>query len=80
MKKNLKRAFEKVVQLRTYLGLKKNMTNRVEAALVMFTAAIQRIGRGNRYSCAALSQRCTKCHGRLLFSHSMLDYAKLANI
>ncbi len=44
--KNLKRAFEKVVQLRTYLGLKKNMTNRVEAALVMFTAAIQRIGRG----------------------------------
>jgi len=44
--KDLKRAFEKVVQLRTYLGLKNNMTNRVESALVMFTSAIQRIGRG----------------------------------
>ncbi|MBC2714946.1 MAG: AAA family ATPase [Desulfobacteraceae bacterium] len=44
--KDLTRAFEKVVQLRTYLGLKNNMTPRVESALVMFTAAIQRIGRG----------------------------------
>lgn len=44
--KDLAKIFEKVVKLRTYLGLKKNITPRVESALVMFTAAIRRIGGG----------------------------------
>ncbi len=46
LEKDLKKEVEKVVALRTFLGLKTNMTPRVESALVMFTAAIRRIGKG----------------------------------
>jgi len=42
----LKKIFEEVVKLRTFLGLKKNLTELVESALVMFTNAIRRIGKG----------------------------------
>ncbi|MGH8564934.1 MAG: AAA domain-containing protein [Gammaproteobacteria bacterium] len=43
---DLKRTFAKVVELRTYLGLKQNITNRVAAALAMFMTAIRNIGQG----------------------------------
>ena len=43
---DLRRTFQKIVEYRTYLSLKKSMTEQVEAALVMFTSAIRRIGRG----------------------------------
>ena len=42
----LKKTFEQVVKLRTFLGLKKNLNERVQSALVMFTSAIRRIGKG----------------------------------
>ncbi|MCG8562406.1 MAG: AAA domain-containing protein, partial [Hyphomicrobiales bacterium] len=38
--------FQKVVEERTYLGLMRSMTDQVQSALVQFTAAIRRIGRG----------------------------------
>ncbi len=46
LEKDLKKEVEKVVALKTFLGLKTNMTPKVESALVMFTAAIRRIGKG----------------------------------
>ena len=42
----LKKRFEEVIKLRTFLGLKRNMSPLVETALVMFTSAIRRIGKG----------------------------------
>jgi very-short-patch-repair endonuclease len=42
----IQRAFAEVVRLRTYLGLKRNISNQVEAALNMFMAALRHIGRG----------------------------------
>jgi very-short-patch-repair endonuclease len=41
-----KKLFAEVVRLRTFLGLKLNLTNKVEAALAKFTAAIARLGKG----------------------------------
>jgi very-short-patch-repair endonuclease len=41
-----KKLFADVVRLRTFLGLKLNLTARVEAALAKFTAAIARLGKG----------------------------------
>lgn len=41
-----KKLFADVVRLRTFLGLKLNLTNKVEAALAKFAAAIARLGRG----------------------------------
>ena len=43
---DLRKTFHKVVENRTFLSLKSSMTEQVESALVMFTAAIRRIGRG----------------------------------
>ena len=43
---DLKRTFARVVELRTYLGLKQNITDRVAAALAMFMQAIRAIGKG----------------------------------
>ena len=43
---DLRKTFHKVVQNRTFLSLKRSMTEQVESALVMFTAAIRRIGKG----------------------------------
>jgi very-short-patch-repair endonuclease len=42
----IQQAFSEVVRLRTYLGLKRNITNQVEAALNMFIAALRHIGKG----------------------------------
>lgn len=42
----LQKRFQAVIKLRTYLGLKKNMTPLVESSLVMFTTAIKSIGKG----------------------------------
>lgn len=42
----LKKMFAEVVKLRTFLGLKKNITDRVSAALTLFTTAIRNIGKG----------------------------------
>jgi len=42
----IQQAFAEVVRLRTYLGLKRNITNQVEAALNMFMAALRHIGKG----------------------------------
>jgi len=42
----IQRAFADVVRLRTYLGLKRNISDQVEAALNMFMAALRHIGRG----------------------------------
>ena len=42
----LKRKFSEVVKLRTYLGLKQNITERVAAALTLFINAIRNIGKG----------------------------------
>jgi very-short-patch-repair endonuclease len=42
----IQQAFSEVVRLRTYLGLKRNITNQVEAALNMFMAALRHIGKG----------------------------------
>jgi len=42
----IQRAFSEVVRLRTYLGLKRNISNQVEAALNMFMSALRHIGRG----------------------------------
>jgi transcription elongation GreA/GreB family factor len=41
-----RKTFGEVVKLRTYLGLKRNLTNRVQAALVMFTQALSKLGTG----------------------------------
>ena len=41
-----KSLFVEVVRLRTFLGLKINLTNKVEAALAKFAAAIARLGKG----------------------------------
>ena len=43
---DLRKTFHKVVENRTFLSLKKSMTERVESALVMFTSAIRHIGKG----------------------------------
>ena len=40
------RLFAEVVRLRTFLGMKSSLTQRVQAALARFTAAIARLGRG----------------------------------
>lgn len=42
----VQQAFSEVVRLRTYLGLRQNITNQVEAALNMFMAALRHIGKG----------------------------------
>ncbi|HEV2223867.1 MAG TPA: AAA domain-containing protein [Candidatus Acidoferrales bacterium] len=42
----IQQAFSEVVRLRTYLGLKQNISNQVEAALNMFMAALRHIGKG----------------------------------
>jgi very-short-patch-repair endonuclease len=42
----IQQAFAEVVRLRTYLGLRRNITNQVEAALNMFMAALRQIGKG----------------------------------
>ncbi|MHB8755102.1 MAG: AAA domain-containing protein [Candidatus Acidiferrales bacterium] len=42
----VQKAFSEVVRLRTYLGLKRNISNQVEAALNMFMAALRHIGKG----------------------------------
>jgi len=39
-------AFSEVVRLRTYLGLRRNISHQVEAALNMFMSALRHIGRG----------------------------------
>ncbi|MBI4523878.1 MAG: hypothetical protein HY695_08720, partial [Deltaproteobacteria bacterium] len=41
-----RKTFSEVVKLRTYLGLKRNLTDRVQAALVMFTHALTSLGTG----------------------------------
>ncbi|MGE5306570.1 MAG: AAA domain-containing protein [Alphaproteobacteria bacterium] len=41
-----RKTFSEVVRLRTYLGLKQNLTDRVQAALVMFTHALTSLGTG----------------------------------
>lgn len=41
-----RRLFAEVVRLRTFLGMKSTLTQRVQAALVKFTSAIARLGRG----------------------------------
>jgi very-short-patch-repair endonuclease/transcription elongation GreA/GreB family factor len=45
-----RKIFAEVVKLRTYLGLKRNLTDRVQAALVMFTQALGKLvtGKGIR--------------------------------
>lgn len=42
----VRKSFENLVKLRTFLGLKTNITDRVAAALTMFSTAIRNIGRG----------------------------------
>ncbi|PWT91166.1 MAG: DNA helicase, partial [Blastocatellia bacterium] len=42
----IQRAFSEVVRLRTYLGLRRNISHQVEAALNMFMSALRHIGRG----------------------------------
>ena len=41
-----RRLFAEVVRLRTFLGMKSTLTQRVQAALAKFTAAIARLGKG----------------------------------
>lgn len=41
-----RRLFADVVRLRTFLGMKRNLTQKVQAALAKFTAAIARLGKG----------------------------------
>ena len=41
-----RRLFTEVVRLRTFLGLKQTLTQKIEAALAKFTAAIARLGKG----------------------------------
>lgn len=41
-----KRVFTDVIRLRTYLGLKRGLTERVEAALAKFASAIAKLGKG----------------------------------
>ena len=41
-----KRLFAEVVRLRTFLGLKLSLTQKIEAALAKFTTAIARLGKG----------------------------------
>jgi len=41
-----KKLFAEVVRLRTFLGLKLGLTNKIEAALAKFAAAIARLGKG----------------------------------
>ena len=47
--KDLSKTYDKLIQHKTYLGLKKNITPKVECALVMFSAAIRKIGKGTGY-------------------------------
>ena len=46
LEKDLSKTYNKLIQKKTYLGLKKNITPLVESALVMFSAAIRKIGKG----------------------------------
>jgi very-short-patch-repair endonuclease len=41
-----RKTFGEVVKLKTYLGLRRNLTDRVQAALVMFTHALSSLGTG----------------------------------
>jgi hypothetical protein len=41
-----RKTFSDVVKQKTYLGLRRNLTDRVQAALVMFTQALSSLGRG----------------------------------
>ncbi len=41
-----RRLFAEVIRLRTFLGLKRGLTERIDSALAKFTAAIARLGRG----------------------------------
>ncbi|MFI5394344.1 MAG: AAA domain-containing protein [Candidatus Binatia bacterium] len=41
-----RKTFSDVVKLRTYLGLRRNLTDRVQAALAMFTHALSSLGTG----------------------------------
>jgi transcription elongation GreA/GreB family factor/very-short-patch-repair endonuclease len=41
-----RKTFSEVVKLKTYLGLKRSLTDRVQAALVMFTHALSSLGTG----------------------------------
>jgi len=41
-----RKTFGEVVKLRTYLGLKRSLTDRIQAALVMFTQALSDLGTG----------------------------------
>lgn len=41
-----RRLFADVIRLRTFLGLKKNLTEKIDSALSKFTAAIARLGKG----------------------------------
>ncbi len=41
-----RKTFGEVVKLRTYLGLKRNLTDRIQAALVMFMQALSDLGTG----------------------------------
>jgi len=41
-----RRLFAEVIRLRTFLGLKKGLTEKIDSALAKFTAAIARLGRG----------------------------------
>jgi len=43
---DLRKTFQNIVKNRTFLSLKKSITEQVESALIMFTSAIRRIGRG----------------------------------
>ncbi len=41
-----RRLFAEVIRLRTFLGLKRGLTEKIDSALAMFSAAISRLGRG----------------------------------
>jgi transcription elongation GreA/GreB family factor/very-short-patch-repair endonuclease len=49
-----RKTFSEVVKLKTYLGLKRNLTDRVQAALFMFTDALTRLGTGKGKRAARL--------------------------
>jgi hypothetical protein len=70
LEEDLRKSFHKVVENRTFLSLKRSMTEQVESALVMFTAAIRRIGKGTgirahrfrRDARAAMEKPTPPCH------------------
>ena len=66
-----RKTFGEVVKLRTYLGLKQNLTDSCQSALCMFTRALQRSRQGKHKTGALVSRVRPQGHGALLLARCL---------